>query len=644
MTSYLYDSLGQLTNISYSDPAGSGAGSTPAVSFTYDRLGRQTAITDGTGTRNFTYNSALQLTSEICNQQSEITRRYDVLGRDAGFDDGPGYSIRYGYDAIGRFASVQSAVSGQTTNVFTYSYLPGSDLVQGYSTDAGFSFMRAYEPNRNLISGITNSFCGVAMHRFDYVNDAAGRRVQRADVDISTVISNLFAYNARSELEDAAMGTNSYSYRYDPIGNRRVATNTCSATGGNAEAISYAANALNQYTSILDGTAIAPRYDSDGNLTNYGVFAYAWDAENRLVSVSSNGALVATYQYDYMSRRVAKTVNSQTTHFTYQGWAMFEEVRSSSTNHYVYGLDLSGSQQGAGTIGGILSGYFSGAKAFYCYDANGNVTDLVGTNGVFLAQYQFDPYGNTISKTGALADANPFRFSTKYLDAETGFYYYGHRYYSSEMGRWLSRDPLKKVRSHRNMFLFVSNRATSRIDPVGEDENNVPTPSYPTDMLCGCRDGAPTNARGGKPQVLLQTYIEGGDGFGIIGPTGEGVSPNDGASGWGGGGDEGTVFNRPIHVYHDVWTDMPDDTTSGGPCYVRNTCSQNCKGGGFGLSWIRSWDAGWIVGTVESESETDDETFRVHHHKARCVIDADTMKRALKRCEEGSPCCLSKSF
>ena len=80
--------------------------------------------------------------------------------------------------------------------------------------------------------------------------------------------------------------------------------------------------------------------------------------------------------------------------------------------------------------------------AFYAYDANGNVTDLVGTNGQFLAQYQFDPYGNTISKTGALADVNPFRFSTKYTDSETGLLYYGHRYFMPEIGRWASRDPL----------------------------------------------------------------------------------------------------------------------------------------------------------------------------------------------------------
>ena len=60
VTTYNYDSLGQLTSISYSD-------GTPGVTFAFDRLGRQTTITDGTGTRAFTYNDALQLDSEIHN-------------------------------------------------------------------------------------------------------------------------------------------------------------------------------------------------------------------------------------------------------------------------------------------------------------------------------------------------------------------------------------------------------------------------------------------------------------------------------------------------------------------------------------------------------------------------------------------------
>jgi RHS repeat-associated protein len=463
VTTYSYDSLGQLTNISYSD-------GTPSVTFTFDRLGRQTTITDGAGTRAFTYNDALQLQSET-NTQGVLQYVFDSQARPAGYDLSSGgttsvSSVRYGYDEMGRFLRVDADVPAASLSrqTFQYAYLPGSDLIQSVlETNTGFSLTRAYEPNRNLITSITNSFGGTQLHRFDCTNDEIGRRTKRTDYDLSVVLSNLFAYNVRSELEEASMGTNSYSYRYDPIGNRRTATN-------NAEALAYAANALNQYSQISNQTSqVSPVFDLDGNMTGYKDWTFIWDAENRLV-LASNATTVVSNSYDYMSRRVAKVVNGQAIVFTYQGWAMIREVSGTTSNSYVYGLDLSGTAQGAGTIGGILSASFGGttsvSSAFYCYDANGNVTDLVGTNGEFLAQYQYDPYGNTISKSGALADVNPFRFSTKYLDAETGLYYYGYRFYNPEIGRWASRDPSSE-KGGLNLYGTVWNSPIRYADPLG---------------------------------------------------------------------------------------------------------------------------------------------------------------------------------
>jgi RHS repeat-associated protein len=53
-----------------------------------------------------------------------------------------------------------------------------------------------------------------------------------------------------------------------------------------------------------------------------------------------------------------------------------------------------------------------------------------------------------IRATGPMAKTNPFRFSTKYQDEETGLVYYGYRYYDSSAGRWLNRDPLGEIGFH----------------------------------------------------------------------------------------------------------------------------------------------------------------------------------------------------
>jgi RHS repeat-associated protein len=167
-----------------------------------------------------------------------------------------------------------------------------------------------------------------------------------------------------------------------------------------------------------------------------------------------------------MSRRVAKTVGSTTRTFFYDGWNLVQESAGTSTNAYVWGLDLSGSLQGAGGVGGLLSASLNGTQAFYSYDANGNVSDLVASNGTSLAHYEFDPYGNAAVSTGSLSAVNPFRFSTKYTDDETGLYYYGYRYYSPDLGRWTSRDPIEEE-GGLAIYAFCFNNAVRDVDGVG---------------------------------------------------------------------------------------------------------------------------------------------------------------------------------
>ena len=112
------------------------------------------------------------------------------------------------------------------------------------------------------------------------------------------------------------------------------------------------------------------------------------------------------------------------------------------SNYYVWGMDLSGSLQGAGGIDGLLCVVCNGAPYFMCYDGNGNVTDYADINGVVVAHYEYDPFGRTVASTGLMKDAFNFRFSSKYYEPFCKLYYYGYRYYSPEMGRWLSPDPI----------------------------------------------------------------------------------------------------------------------------------------------------------------------------------------------------------
>jgi len=76
-------------------------------------------------------------------------------------------------------------------------------------------------------------------------------------------------------------------------------------------------------------------------------------------------------------------------------------------------------------------------------------------------------YCEPIRATGPVAFVNPFRFSTKYCDDETGHYYYGYRYYSPTQGRWLSRDPIGE-NGGRNLYGFLDNDPANYVDVLGK--------------------------------------------------------------------------------------------------------------------------------------------------------------------------------
>ncbi|MCF7855795.1 MAG: RHS repeat-associated core domain-containing protein [Candidatus Pacebacteria bacterium] len=111
-------------------------------------------------------------------------------------------------------------------------------------------------------------------------------------------------------------------------------------------------------------------------------------------------------------------------------------------------------------------GATTASTTFYSYDANGNVTSLTDTNGSNVATYVYGPFGGTISSSGTLADENPFRFSTKYTDDETGLLNYGYRYYSPELGRWVNRDPIDE-NGGLNLYAFVGNSPVLAADILG---------------------------------------------------------------------------------------------------------------------------------------------------------------------------------
>ena len=246
---------------------------------------------------------------------------------------------------------------------------------------------------------------------------------------------------------------------------------------------------------IVAQSAEALIHDGDGNLVRDGRWMYSWDAENRLVRVMSYGASDRAgwrrvdWAYDALGRRIR-----QTSYVLSNGvWVVTEDlkfvsdpvwfgrhiVELNATNNalvrtYVWGLDLSGTMDGAGGVDGLLwvnqhTGSSAGAH-FCAYDGNGNVVALVSANTCTeTARYEYGPFGEPIRITGPMSKENPFRFSTKRTCNTTLLVLYEYRAYSPSLGRWLSRDPIEEV----DFALVYSGKQPNR-EADSEDELTAP--------------------------------------------------------------------------------------------------------------------------------------------------------------------------
>lgn len=501
VTTYGYGlGTGELTTVDYSDD-------TPDVTTTYDRLGRAATVIDAAGTRTFAYDpAALRLAGEALPAafyaDRVLTRTYETVGvgllqgRASGYQLGTvatpaqDAALSYGYAGSGRLETV-TAPAG----TFTYAYAPNSNLRAGV-TGPQIATTYTYETDRNLLAEVKNQVGATIVSRYAYTHDAIGRRQNRVqDGSAYTAPTHdAFGYNLRSEVtatnryagadpqvpgaEDPALAR---SYTFDPIGNRLTSRE------GTAATLAYTANTTNQYTQIT-GFSPPPAYDADGNQTVGGTgWFYEWDAENRLrvardyAETPVNGSRRIVYVYDYQSRRIRRSLSSfdgtgwvpqEDRKYAYDGWNVIAEYNwnaSTSTltlnSTYTWGLDLSGSTQGAGGVGGLLAVTTGGSTYFPAYDANGNISQYINASGGIEARFDYDAFGQIVASAGSNLNRFAYRFSTKFYE-ETGLYYYGYRYYNPGTGRWLSRDPIEE-QGGVNLYGMVGNDPSNRWDYLG---------------------------------------------------------------------------------------------------------------------------------------------------------------------------------
>ena len=328
------------------------------------------------------------------------------------------------YDALSRRTAMTLPNGTQTT----YTYDPASQVT-------------------NILHQLTAS--STQINKADYVYNNVGNRTSLTD----RRGNQAFGYDSLDRLTSAShplLGT-PQAFSYDPVGNR--------TTGGSV------VNAGNQLTA--DATH-SYQYDDNGNLTRKTLLAtgnytqYTYDAENRLTKVedfvagNSTASFTSTYRYDGLGRRIEKVANGQTKRYIYDGEDILLEYDGTNAlqARYTHGPGID--EPIAVTKGS--------STYFYHQDGLGTVTDLTDSAGVTAKSYAYDAYGNILESPGTLEQ--PYTYTGREFDSESGLYYYRARSYDSTAGRFLEKDPIG-LSGGINLYTYVKDNPVNLTDPDG---------------------------------------------------------------------------------------------------------------------------------------------------------------------------------
>ena len=435
--------------------------------YSYDAGGRVTALSYPSATVSYVYTDSTDL-------QTGITWNPTV---------GAAQSVSLTYDSANLAGLTWS---GAATGRYTYTY--GNDLqLSGVALDAdppvtlardadglvtrygGFTYARGGPGGDPTLIGD-----GVLTATYAY-NSLATLSARGVTVAGQSLYQEQMSYDSagrlRQKVEALPGGTHTLSYTFDADGQLLAVWRD----GSPVEQYGYDANGNRTGRQVGAGPAEAATYDGQDRLLQQGGVSYQFSAAGTLLQrggdtfqYSARGELLravvggqaATYAYDGLGRRVARTDVSGTTQYLYGNPGNPFQVTASrdpSGVRTAYTYDE----------GGRLLAFQRGAAWYYvATDFLGTPRLVAGADGVVVKRLEYDAFGDVLSDSNPGFDL-PIGFAGGLTDNLTGLVHFGARDYDPLEGRWIARDPVLFEGRQVNLYAYVGNNPAQLADPWG---------------------------------------------------------------------------------------------------------------------------------------------------------------------------------
>lgn len=403
-------------------------GSPKTVTYSYDPDGLINQITYPGGNRmQQTYSDRRELFQVKLDDQVLASHAYDAAGRRTGRTYANGRTTQWGYDADDR----NTRLNHVNVQAWDYRYTAEGDaLVQDDLTTADRGEAYAYDGMHRLIEN------------------------KRGQVAGNTVPAPAFLQG----------------WTLDKVGNW---------TTWNDNGVNETRTHNNHHALTSRSTVPLPQvYDANLNQTYDGSspFTLVYDANDQLVQVKDRrtGAVLVRYEYDAFGRRVQKSVGvlpntAQVTRYYYCNQRIIEERdgRDVVQAIYTYGT----------YIDEPLTLDRDGERFYYHSNRVFSTYALTDSAGQIVERYSYTPYGQATTFDADYQNAgltsrvgNPFTFTGRELDAETGLMHFRARTYDTAQGRFKQRDPIEYGARTLNLYQYVGDNPSNRMDPYGLNE------------------------------------------------------------------------------------------------------------------------------------------------------------------------------
>lgn len=489
-TTYMYDVLNRPASKSYSD-------GTPMAEYYYDQsapwgtnlsnyVGRLT--TEGTWTSaagwitsgQFNYDSMGRVigrwncwSAGSCSNKVAMT--YDPTGDLTSETNPAGVTVSYTYDAAQRISGITSSFVDTNhpatlwTGNSTEAYYPNGALrvaMFGNGLYETAAYNKRLQPCRLNVNSTGTYFTTCAdatpggnvedfSFGFNAGSSDSGNLASFAGVG-QQAFNRTYGYDSLNRLismSDSAsnQGCKGLSWTYDAWGNRTAQT----VTSGSCFASQVTVNLNNQ----LSGSPYT--HDGAGNMTHDANHSYTYDAENRIIA--ADGGNTASYVYNAAGERAQKTVAGVATQYHYDA---SERVLA----EYGGGCGLTCWSRGYVYRGTQLEAVYANSTTYFVHpDHLGSTHLMTALDRSVHDSMDYQPYGEqTAGDTGTT-----HKFTGKERDAESNLDYFGARFYSSSMGRFMSPDPVALSLAPSNpqtwnKYAYTFNRPTVKVDPTGD--------------------------------------------------------------------------------------------------------------------------------------------------------------------------------